>query len=211
MNAVSESVEELLHASVPAGGVIVSGGRALFMEVMDTTNRSVWMSAAAVQPADFESLTLEEPFIKSGIGLAAMDGAAFQHSPGTPDQAVRERLIDGHRFINVATPSAMIAPTQPSGPMELMVDKGHVLGFAAGRTVSVLTLPDGDFIEVVGDASEDDARVLPMDGTMKEIVLTEPWVVPLPTPTRAFFWSGKSMRSFQGPVALPGSGTTESG
>ena len=209
MSAVAESVEELMRASIPAGGVIVSGGRALFMEIMDTTNRTVWMSAAAVQPADFDSLSLEEPFVKSGIGLAAMDSAVFRHSPGTSDQAVRERFIDGHRFINVATPTAMVPPTQPLGPMELMVDKAHVLGFAAGRTLSVLTLPDGDFIEVVGDASEDDSRVLPMGGTMKEIVLTEPWVVPLPTPTRAFFWSGKFMRSFQGPVSLPRSSTVE--
>jgi hypothetical protein len=66
-----------------------------------------------------------------------------------------------------------------------------------------LRLPDGDFVEVVGDARGDASRVLPVGGTLEQIELTEPWVVALPTPTRTFFWMGKSMRSFQGPVTIP--------
>ena len=173
------------------------------MEVMDTTNRTVWMSASAVQPADFEKLELEAPLVKSGIGSAAMDYAAFRHSPGTPDEPVRQRMIGGHLFINVATPGEATQAVQPGGPMEIAVDKGHTLGFNAGRSLVILTLPDGDFVEVVGDANEDASRVLPVGGRLKQIELTEPWVVPLPTRTRTFFWMAKSMRSFQGPVTVP--------
>jgi hypothetical protein len=64
-------------------------------------------------------------------------------------------------------------------------------------------VPDGDFVEAVGEPDDDDARVLPGGGILKQIVLSEPWVVTLPTPTRAFFWWGESLRSFQGPVTLP--------
>lgn len=77
------------------------------------------------------------------------------------------------------------------------------IGFDAGRSLVILTLPDGDFVEVVGHAGEDASRVLPVGGTLRQIELTEPWVVPLPTPTRTFFWMGKSLRSFQGPVTVP--------
>jgi len=203
MSAVSESLERMMRESISDGGFAVSGGRDSFMEVMDTKSRKVWMSGAAVQPADFDALAPEAPLIKSGIGRAAMDRAAFRHSPGAPDEPVRERVIEGHLFINVAIPAAPIPSSQPEGPMEASVDKAHVLGFDAGRSVSILTLPAGDFVEVIGDSSEDASRVLPTGGTLKQIELAEPWVVSLPTPTRAFFWWGKSARSFQGPVALP--------
>lgn len=203
MSENAASAEKELRDSLPEGGFVVSGGRGLFMEVMDSTSRTVWMSAAAVQPADFEKLELEPPLVKTGIGSAAMDHAAFRHSPGTPDEPVRQRMIDGHLFINVATPGAATQAVQPGGPMEIAVDKGHTLAFDAGRSLTLLKLPDGDFVEVVGDASGDASRVLPVGGTLKQIELTEPWVVPLPTPTRTFFWMGKSMRSFQGPVTVP--------
>ena len=58
-------------------------------------------------------------------------------------------------------------------------------------------------MELIGDRDEDATRVLPEGGALGEIVLTEPWVISLPTPTRVFFWWGASLRSFQGPVTLP--------
>ncbi len=77
------------------------------------------------------------------------------------------------------------------------------LGFSAERPLVILTLPDGDFVEVIGDAGEDPSRVLPVGGTLRQIELTEPWVVPLPTLTRTFSWMDKSLRSIQGPVTVP--------
>lgn len=100
---------------------------------------------------------------------------------------------------------AQTPPSQPDGPMELSVNKAHVIGFEAGRRVAILSLPEGDFVEVVGDASEDESLVLPEGASLKQVSLQQPWLVSLPTPTRALFWFGRSMRSFQGPVTLPGS------
>ncbi|MEH6567470.1 MAG: hypothetical protein V7709_00230 [Halioglobus sp.] len=51
--------------------------------------------------------------------------------------------------------------------------------------------------------SLDESLVLPEGGVLKRIELREPWVVPLPTPTRTFFWFNQGMRSFQGLVTLP--------
>jgi hypothetical protein len=120
----------MISQRISDAGLIVSGGRDSFMEVMDTASRMVWMSASAVNLLDYESLEVGDPLIKSGLGRAAMDRAAFTHSPGTPDGAVRERVVGGHLFINVATPSAPIPPIppkHPGGPMAFSVDKAHVL------------------------------------------------------------------------------------
>jgi hypothetical protein len=206
MREQTDSLDDRMSEVLPDGGVAISGGRELYMEVMEPESRVVWMSAAAVKLADYVALELEAPLVKSGIGRAAMDRAAFRHSPGTPDEPVRERSIGRHRFIHVATPGEPLLPKEPGGPMEILVEKAHQLGFDTGRSVSILSLPEGDFVEVVGDADEDDARVLPAGGILKRIKLDEPWVVLLPTPTRTFFWWGEALRSFQGPVTLPTDG-----
>jgi hypothetical protein len=203
MNFSAMSVDALMRESLQQGGYAVSGGRDLFMEVMDTTTGLVWMSAAPVQLADYEALLPEEPLVKVGIARAPMDSAGFQYSPGSPDEPVRKRVIDGRLYINVAAPLEQKSPSVPGGPVEISVDKAHVVGFEAGRSVVVLHLPEGNFVEVVGDDAADESLVLPEGGSLRRIHLSQPWVVLLPTPTKTFFWFGKSLRSFQGPVTLP--------
>jgi len=205
VNAARETLDALLRDTLQDGGYAVAGSRDLYMEVMDTATGLVWMTAAPVQMADFEALELEASLVKVGIASAPMDRAAFQYSPGAPDAPVRERVIDGRLYINVAAPLAQTPPALPGGPVEISVDKAHVVGFEAGRSVAVLSLPEGDFVELVGDSSADESLVLPAGGVLRRVELSRPWVVALPTPTRTFFWFGESMRSFQGPVSLPGS------
>jgi len=134
-----------------------------------------------------------------------MDRAAFQYSPGAHNKPVWERIIKGRRYINVASVQQMIPPTEANGPAEIMVNKAQVISFEAGRSVSILSLPQGDFVELIGDSAEDHKRILPAGGSLKQIELSDHWVVSLPTPTRTFFWFAGSMPSFQGPVALPDS------
>ena len=203
MSDVVDTLDAMMQDRVPESGYLVAGGRDLYMEVMDTATGLVWMTAAPVQMADFAALTLDEPLVKVGIGRAAMDRAAFQYSPGAPGAPVRERIIDGRLYINVATPLEQKPAEQPGGPVEITVDKAHVIGFEAGRSVAVLSLPEGDFIELIGASSADETLTLPAGGVLKRVALSQPWVVSLPTPTRTLFWFGESMRSFQGPVLLP--------
>ncbi len=203
MNASLKSLKELMQEALGEGGVLVSGLRGKYMEVSESANRMVWMTRSPVEQSDFEALEVDASYTKSGIGQASMDRAGFRHSPDRAEEPVREREIGGHHFINVASPLEMKPPSLTAGPMTALVNKAHVLGFAAGRRLAILTTPEGDFVEVVGDASDDAGRVLPEGGELNEIVLKDPWVVSLPTPTRAFFcWQG-SIRSFQGPVTLP--------
>jgi len=205
MNNSVKSLDELMRVSLQEGGYAVPGGRGYFMEVMDTATGLVWMSAAPVQLADFAALEPGASMGKLGIARASMDCAAFQYSPGAPGAPVLERVIDGRLFINVAAPLAQTPSALPGGPVEISVDKAHLIGFEAGRSVVVLSLPEGDFVEVVADDSADESLVLPEGGVLKRIELSQPWVVSLPTPTRTFFWFGHGMRSFQGPVTLPAS------
>jgi len=203
MTTTLESLEELMQEAIGEGGVLVSGLRGKHMEISEPANRMVWMTRSPVEQRDFEALELDASYVKTGIGRASMDRAGFRHSPGHPDEPVREREIGGHRFINVALPLEMKPPSQPGGPIAGFVDKAHVLGFDAGRRLAILSTPEGDFVEVVGDTSQDADRILPEGGELNEIILREPWVVSLPTPTRVFFWWHGSLRSFQGPVTLP--------
>lgn len=203
MTGSTKTLDQMMRENLQAGGYAVVGGRDLYMEVMDTATGLVWMSAAPVQAADFEALELEPSLVKVGIARAPMDRAAFQYSPGTPGSPVRERLINGRLYINVAAPMEKTPPTLTGGPIRISVNKAHMIGFKAGRTVTILRLPEGDFVEVVGEDTADESLVLPQDGELMRIELSRPWVVSLPTPTRTFFWFGESMRSFQGPVTLP--------
>ena len=203
MSNSTDTLDSMLRDCLQDGGFVVQGGRDLYMDVMEKASGLVWMSAAPVQLADYEALVLDDSLARVGMARAAMDRAAFRYSPGGRGEAVRQRTIDGRLFINVAAPQAQTPPAVSGGPIEISVDKAHVIGFAAGRAVAVLSLPEGNFVEVVGDASADETLVLPEGASLRRIDLKQPWVVSLPTPTRTLFWFGKDLRSFQGPVTLP--------
>ena len=66
-----------------------------------------------------------------------------------------------------------------------------------------MSLPEGDFVEVVGNAEHDEDLPLPDKGRLKTVELQAPRVVTLPSPTVAFFHFGSGMRGFQGRVTLP--------
>jgi hypothetical protein len=198
-----ETLDSLMQAQLDLGGVAFPEARDMHMEVIDTDGL-VWMSIEVVTQSDFDNLTLDDslrPVGGVGVGVAAMDAALFKHSPSTEGKPMRERIIDGHRFINVAIPGRP-APLS-DGLFEIMVNKAHVLGYKAGRTLAILSLPEGDFVEVVGDADHDDQMVLPQGGSLGKIELKRPWIVDLPTPTKTIWQFGAKMRSFQGPVILP--------
>ncbi len=198
-----KSLQELMQEHLPEGGIAVPYGRNLHMEVVEVATGRVWMSVDPVTPRDYDLLmeSLDDSLRGIGIGLAAMDAALFRYSPDGEGEEVREREIGGRRFINVAIPGE--PKVLPGGLMHIMVNKAHVLGFEAGRTVTIMRLPEGDFVEVVGNADRDEELPLPEGASLETVVLQSPWVVPLPTPTVTFFHFGGGLRSFQGPVGLP--------
>ena len=195
------TLASLMQEQLPSGGVAVPGGRDFHMEVIDIQTGLVWMSLEVATPEDFENLALGDTLKPVGLGAAAMDMALFKHSPDAQGQPMRQREIDGYRFINVAKSGESVK--LPGGMIEIRVNKAHVLGYKAGRKLAVLSLPEGDFIEVVGDRSRDQQLPLPPEATLREIELQQPLIVTLPTPTKTLWHFAGGMRSFQGPVSLP--------
>ena len=105
MDSAEKALDLKMRNALQNGGYLVSGGRALFMEVMEQTTRRVWMTAAPITLADFEALELDASLVKLAVTTASMDQAAFQSSPGAPDEPVLERVINQRLYINVATPA----------------------------------------------------------------------------------------------------------
>ena len=206
MSTYPKTLTVAMSELLQAGSVLVGAERSLHMEVVEKATGLVWMTVEPVTPPDFESLELDDSLAKVGIGQASMDSAAFLYSPGAPDEPVRERRINGLRYINVAQPMTPKPPAQKGEPVQIMVNKAHVVGYKVGRRVRILSLEGNDYVEVVGDSNTDDTLLMPQGGILRSIDLQHPWVVALPNPTRTFFWFDGSLRSFQGPVTLPNQG-----
>jgi len=180
------------------------GGRGRFMEISDRSDGRVWMSATPVTRETFETFQVEPPWTRTGWGGASMDAAAFRSSPGDPGPVdVETRKLQGMEFLCVARPLGVEPPRAEGGPLRIRVDKQHVVGYRGGRDLRILELDGQHFVEVVGDGGDDAERVLPPGARLDTIHIDEPWIVDLPTPTTAWFWMEPTMRSFQGPVALP--------
>jgi len=86
-----------------------------------------------------------------------------------------------------------------AGPRRLLVEKHHVIRFAAGREVPVLEHPDGRrFVHVIEGGEGKAPLDLPDGWEIESVKLAENWVVYLPTPTTVFFLSNGD--SYQGPL-----------
>ncbi len=183
-------------------------------EVLEVATRTVWQSVEPISREEFAALTLPEGVIPVGIGCGIMDAHYFRQSPGAAAPGpVRDRIIEGRRFIHCANPPAA-GPENPipDGPVRLMVDKHHTIIFEAGRNLSIIRTETGaDFIQVIsaspedggllqGNAVEADYFELPSGWHLRSEPVTKRSVIDLPNPTEAWFFANGS--SFQGPISL---------
>lgn len=191
-----------VNALGPAASSVRGGAGDLFMEIQNPGIRANWMRCEPVTEDFFSQLNPSLPFIKAGYAPAAMDRAAFAHSPQKPDEFTAVEC-DGQTFHHVATPGEVVPPASAGGPIRVTVDKHHLIGFDAGRELAVMEVDGENFIEVIGLRDGDDGLVLPEGASLRTVTLAEPFVVMLPEPTTTYFWIGENIRSFQGPVELP--------
>lgn len=199
-NELAKRMEEALGE----GGCAVEGAKGNYMEIVEEATGNVWMAMKPASQDDLDSLKIPEGFRKTGVGAAAMDAAGFLHSPDRPGQPAETMDIDGWKFCSNAMVVDMVPSDIEGAPVKVLVNKAHVLGYEAGRNISIMETPDGDFIEVVGDSADDANLVLPEGATLRRQKLEMPLVISLPVPAQTYFWfnPGK-LRSFQGPVELP--------
>lgn len=183
-------------------------------EVLEVATRTVWQSVEPISSDEFAQLALPEGIVPVGIGSGVMDAHYFRQSPGAKTSGpVKNRFIDGRRFIHCANPPAA-GPERPlpDGPARLMVDKHHTIIFEAGSELTIIrTETDTDLIQVISaspegggllqeNAVEADDFALPSGWQLRTEAVTEITVIDLPNPTEAWFFANGS--SFQGPVTL---------
>lgn len=182
---------------------MVSGGAGdVYMEIMNTQDLSVWMCLEPITEEQYQSVSPAAPWMQSGHAKTCMDRAAFAHSPDKPEE-FSQTECSGFVFRHVATPQN-VDPTiyQSTGPKKVLVNKHHILGYEAGREVTVMDLDGEIFIEMIGTSKNDAGRELPDGAKLRTVNLKSPIIIHLPTPTTTYFWFGEG-RSFQGPVDVP--------
>jgi hypothetical protein len=189
-----------MQQALPEGGVWLPEQKKR-MEIIDEATADVWVTVDEVTQEQFDEFLLPRNWRKVGRAAGAMDQALFRHSPNGERTSVREQRINDLGFINVARPAAP-SPSS-SGLIEIMVKKAHVLGFDAGRHLSILHFNDAHYVEVVGDDKNDSALPLKNGASIEQISLPEPWVCELPDPSKTLWAFKPELRSFQGPVELP--------
>lgn len=197
-----KTLKSLMQAQQKKGAVLIDHASGMTGEFLDNQTGLIWMSVESMTQHEFGNFEVDNQLTPVGVAPGAMDMAIFHYSPNGEGKPVLERTINGRRFINAASAEMVSTPSHPGGMAEISVNKSHSLGFAAGRKLNVLSLPEGDFIEVVGTQAADEQLRLPVGATLKTITLKQPWIVKLPTPARTLWWI-EHLRSFQGPVSLP--------
>jgi len=198
------TLAKLITEQLGDGGKLVEGGYASYAEVADTSTGKVWMTLTPATQADLDSLDLPDGYVRVGSAQSSMDQAGFRHAPMDANSPVPVREIAGRMFINVAVPETPEMPAEEGGPIHVMVNKGHVIGFEAGREIVIMETATGSFIELVGTPDIDDSLFLPEGASLRRVTLDAPLVITLPTPTETYFWfRPDGVRSFQGPCDLP--------
>ena len=183
-------------------------------EVLEVATQTVWQSVEPISHVEYAQLALPEGIVPVGIGSGVMDAHYFRQSPGAEAPGpVRDRFINGRRFIHCANPPAAGAERPiPDGPARLIVDKHHTLIFEAGSELTIIRTETGaDLIQVISASPEGggllqenavgaDDFALPSRWQLRTETITERTVIDLPNPTEAWFFPNGS--SFQGPITL---------
>lgn len=196
---MTTALNPLIPSHVPAINR-VGGIRPTMMELMNPLTGEVWLSVDPVTAADVAALTIDAPMVKYGPGVASMDMAWFDRSPGAAeDGALVEAVFGGRRFRLVAR-AGRPKPLPGVMGIEMAVEKYHNAVFVAHTEVELLVSPEGQhFVEQVDSLPGMPPLALPPGYSLRRVMLAQPWVVRLPRPVRVFFFMPQ-FRSFHGPV-----------
>lgn len=172
-------------------------GAGLRLEIMETATADVWLCQTPVEPAKVAALTLADGFTIVGAAPAVADVAYFDRSPDAEEDGPLEvREVDGLRFARVARPVGREAVG--SQAMLLTVHKHHTMLYAAGRTISVLDLGDGELLTPAWAGPSDAEPELPAGWSLEHVTLTDDLVARIPDPATVAALADGS--GFHGPV-----------
>ena len=186
-------------AGLAASNITAAASKGLRAEIMDLRTLDVWLCQQPITQAQYAALAPEPPYVKSGLGRAAMDIAWFDRSPdAAADGPLRTIEVGGFAFCHVARPHDFQGLAAGDAPTRLMVEKHHVLGFEAGSRVRLTVQADGR-IFVQQTTAVDGAGLPPVAGWLvREITLRSAWVCALPRPCEVHFF--QNLSSYAGPL-----------
>ena len=173
------------------------------LQVVSQDEVIVWINDAAMTIEEFEAIDLDSGWLKNQPREGEPDGASFAMSPDATEEGdftVAEHY--GHPWLHNATVVAINQPVDEGGLLTAnLVAKHHTVTWNAGRTLYVLTAPDGEhFVRVSRDAGRtSDDPTLPSDWTLSEVVTAAELTFALPNPTTNLRCDNED--SFQGPVS----------
>lgn len=173
----------------PSQNITAEASSGLRCEVFEMATGQVWLHQQAITQEVYESLYTGPAFMKSGIGRSVMDVAWFLRSPGaTADGPLETRSIGGLEFSRVARPIDFRGFNKGDAATLLMVDKHHVLGYHAGRTLRLIQMPDGTWCAPQTAPVNGPALQFPAGGKPVDVQLQQAWTVQLPNPAPVYFF-----------------------
>lgn len=180
--------------AIPADAITVLP-REPHMEIFDPRSRDVWLCQQPISAEDYQAFCCEPPLIKAGHGRSAFDSAYFRQSPDLQG-ALEVREMNGLRLVRVARPQAFAGMPRGDEPTCLMVEKTHVLGYSAGRSLRLARLPEGHWLV---------EHTLPLYGALIEpptswqlltVELEQDWTCELSGVVPVYFF--RNLQSFAG-------------
>lgn len=163
----------------------------------------VWINQEAMTLEDFEALPLEAGWFRNQPREGEPDGGTFAMSPGAAEEGdftVADHY--GHPWMHNATVVAANQSVDEGGLLTAnLVAKHHTVTWNAGRTLFVLTSPEGEhYVRVSRDAGRTlEVPTLPPDWSLAEQTIDAELSFELPNPTVNIRADNED--SFQGPVA----------
>jgi hypothetical protein len=171
------------------------------LHIVGPTEIVVWLGLDVTQ-ADFDALELPSGWFANQPREGVPDSARFFRSPDADTDGV---FTDEQHFgfnwrHNATVVETNIALDEDGLLSGTRVAKYHELTYVAGRTVPVLTSPEGDrYILVSRDANRtSEIPTIPMPWVLTEVSLDEDLTTMLPNPTLNIRCDNQD--SFQGPV-----------
>jgi len=161
----------------------------------------VWISTEPTQEA-FDAIEVDPGWIKNQPREGEPDDGYFTRSPdATEDGPMITAELHGYTWQHNATVVAFNQAVDSEGLLVLnMVEKFHHVGWDAGRTLVVLTSPEGEhFVRISRDANRtEETHALPSGWTLTETVTSDELWIELPNPT--YNYRALNEDSYQGPV-----------
>lgn len=167
-------------------------------------NMSVWVNEN-ITLEQFNAIDLPLGWMKTDDQEFVPDSGYFSRSPFEQEdnQFIEEEHFGYTWLYNAHVTDLLVDVPDDDGLFQgLSIEKHHTVIFNEGRTLSVLTSPDGEqYVRITRDAARtQEVPTIPSNWQLSEYVTTERLTIELPTPILNVIADNQD--AFQGPVSL---------